>query len=237
MNPIFSTVLLLAIVIVAWSVVLSIGTPTIESTVTSTDIIETEQTLSYIDNYVREVVKEGSGATRIFKFSVGNNEYETIPGEEVVQFTKTAPSALFEYFSRIFIKNIMRIAGADVDCYGADVDGDGSIDLVMENTFLKVGFQKVNKTTPLSSINTTTNIIYMKEKTYNNIVIPVNTSIVIDDDTSTSYGTGYSELLREKKNVPRCVIHFFVNSTVDYDVYYTLYAGADFLVIDIRNIT
>lgn len=235
MNPIISSALLFMIVVGAWVLILNIGASIIESATASIDIREAERTLSYINNMISEVVDEGSGASRVFKFS-GKGEYQSIPEEDIIEYKRFSITPPFDYFSRKFIGNIIRVSGNDVDCYESDVNNDGSTDLVMENSFLLVGFQKIDKTNPLAPIDTKDNILYIKEKTNNISVIPVNSSIVIDEDTSTSYGNGYSELLRKDNDLPRCVAHFFVNSTVSYDIYYELYAGADFLLIEVRNV-
>ena len=125
---------------------------------------------------------------------------------------------------------MMYISGNDVDCYE-----NGNI--TMENSYLKAVFQRVDQSSPLSSINTANNILALEEKTYNTYIYPENTSILIDDDPSTAYGTGYSELSGSGKGLPVCQVHFYVNSSAtSYDVYYILYAGADFLVIDVRNV-
>jgi hypothetical protein len=59
---------------------------------------------------------------------------------------------------------------------------------------------------------------------------------VIDDNLLTTSGNGYSEISSSGQALPSCQVHFFMNSTVDYDIYYKLYAGADFFVVEVRNI-
>ncbi|MBI5072833.1 hypothetical protein HZA99_03370, partial [Candidatus Woesearchaeota archaeon] len=87
--------------------------------------------------------------------------------------------------------------------------------------------------------DTAGNIVLMREKILNTTIRPSDSSIIIDNDMTTSKGTGYSEM-NTGKNVARCRVHFFMNSTsinsVSYDIYYTLYSGADFLSVEVRNI-
>ena len=230
MNPILSTALLVLIVILAWGFVLNLGLPAIEKTTASVDMSDAESSMKILGNYIDEVASEGYGSTRIFKMKGG--ELSVISEENSIEF-KTETNAV-EYLSRVISGNIIRIAGSDVNCYEEDINNDGTNELILENSFLKIGFQKVSKT-PSQSINTARNIVYMKEKTGNSVILPTNSSIVINDIESTSLGNGYSEILRPGFAKPLCTVHFFVNSTIRYDIYYTLYAGADFLVIDVKT--
>jgi len=230
MNPIISTVLLILIVIVAWGFVLNVGLPAIEGTKTTLSLSDAEKSMKILGNYIVEVASEGVGATRVFKSTGG--EFNAIPEEDSIEFR--AETNGIDYFSRVVSGNIMRISGSDVNCYEEDIDNDGVNELILENSFLKIGFQKVSKTSPYQQINTEKNIVFMEEKTKNTVILPVNSSIVINDVESTSLGNGYSEILKSGFNKPLCTVHVFVNSTASYDVYYTLYAGADFVVIDVK---
>jgi hypothetical protein len=102
---------------------------------------------------------------------------------------------------------------------------------VMENSYLRAEFQKVNKS---SNIDTGKNILRLTEKQTGRSIDIVNSSIVIDGNIATSGGVGYSEILESGRNLPVCVVHVFVDSSVDYDVFYKLYSGADFLTTEIR---
>jgi len=231
-NPVLSSALLVLIVISLWAVVINIGNMTIASSKVYVNYNQAERILKYIDNIIKEVVLEGNSSVREFHPSSG--EFKVIGSENSIE--TSIVGNVIEYFSRKIEGNLVKIAGADVNCYKGDIDNDGDLDLVMENSFLKAGFQYIEKTNPMSGINTQHNIIYLEEKSYGTIIIPTNSSIVIDDNPTTSYGVGYSEILKEGRSRPVCIVHFFVNASLSYDIYYKLYAGADFLVIDIRNV-
>ena len=229
MNPILSLVLVMVMVLTAIAMVLTVGIPLIDTTVNTENVKQAENTLKFLDNYIQDVASEGKGAKRVLKFS-SPGEFLVIPQEEAIQFEIDSGIEIFEYMSRKIVENLVYISGNDVDCYEGN-------NITMENSFLKVVFQKVNQTTPLSSINTENNILMLNEKTHNTLIYPENTSVIIDNDPSTAYGTGYSEILKSGYDMPVCYTHFFVNSSQKiYDIYYILYAGADFLVADIRNI-
>ncbi len=232
----FTYVLLFALVIFTISVVLIESKPIIESATTSVDIKNAENIMRMLDDAVREVTSEGANSSRILTFSAPKR-FESISGESSIEFETSVDSKSgADYFSRQVRNNLVYISGNDVYCSEKDANSDGVKDLVVENSFLSAAFKKVAKATPLSALDTSSNIIQLVEKTGNTTVTFVNTSIAIDNDANTSVGTGFSEILKIGSSLPSCTVHFYVNSTVRYDVYYKLYAGADFIVAEVRNI-
>lgn len=237
MNTLVSFTILVAVVVTVIGIVGAIIFPLIDTMTVSAEIDEAMLEMKSLDMEMREVIRGGKDVSRMFYFT-GPQKFEVFPEEDAIQYQKSINEDLFEYFSRSLRKNMIFIAGADVDCREEDGNGDGTKDLVLENTYVKFVFKRVPEVSPWASIDTTDNIILMQEKTYNMEINITNSSILIDDNITTASGTGYSEILRTGVNKPECTVHFFVNSTqgTDYDVYYKLYAGADFLVIDVRNI-
>ncbi len=225
-NPLLSSVFLFLIFVIAVGIVLNVGLPAVDKATDTAKFSDVLNTMKLIDNAIREVVMEGTGAKRLVKFP-SPGEFEVIPQEDAIQF-KMQGLQIIEYLSRKITGNIVQIAGSDVSC-------TDSANLTLENSFLRVDFRKVPETTPHSAINTNDTILAIKEKSSGTIATFANSSIVIDGDATTINGTGYSEILRKGKDMAACTAHVFVNSTADYDVYYTLYAGADFIVADVRN--
>lgn len=217
------------IIIAAIGVVVAIGNPLIDASRETAALGDAERILTVIDAGIREVVKEGPSAKRILNIK-SSGSLETFPEEDSVQASLTSKSQLLDYLTRSVKGNLIFIAGSDVSC-------SNSTNITMENTFLNATFRKINRASPLSAVNMTGHIISIMEKTRNTQVTVVNSTVIINDNVSTERGTGYSELLRAGRSLPSCTTHFFVNNTaIEYDVYYTLYAGADFLVMDVRNV-
>lgn len=232
MNTMLSLALLLIFVVLAMVLVLSIGRPAIDAAIKITDMKSAEDDLHFIDDYIRTVAREGKDSTRIFDFS-SPKAFESIPREDAIQFAAEGKTPIVEYFSRMISGNFVYIGGNNVQCQEKDGDGDGTVDLVAENDKIRAIFRRVTAT---SALNTSSILTRLTDKT-NNVNISIgNSSIVINEDYSTSSGVGYTEIGRSGLNLPVCYVHLFVNSTLDYDVYYKLYAGADFLVIEVRNI-
>ena len=230
MNPLFGILIVVLIVFIAIALVLSFSTPLVESSQETITFKDAESAMKNLDSLIFEMSKEGTGATRTTKLNF-QGAMTVIPEEDAVQYEFSETLPFIDSFSRILEGNLMIISGNDVSC-------STQTNLVMENNYLRAEFQNIPKATPHSSINTENNIKLLKEKSFNNTeIIPVNSSIIIDQDFTTGNGTGYSEILKEGTSLPSCIVHVFVNSTnADYDAYYTLYAGADFVVLEVRNV-
>lgn len=230
LNSIISFVIVVLIATVATSLVLTASRDTIDTATGTTEIKDAEGVLRMLDNAILEVVSEGNGSSRLVEISTVGS-FRVLPDEDAIEY-ETQDATGFEYLSRVFQRNIAYVAGNDVSCESKDADGDGDDDLVLENTFIRAVFNAVNKTANGTQINTTNNIISITEKKDSDTVIFSDSSVFIDG--SSSVGTGYSEIQKADTQMPVCTAHFFVNSTVDYDVFYRLYAGADFITAEVR---
>ena len=230
MNPMFSILMVTALVVVSITLVLTVGGPIIEKSQITSQIQDAEIIIKHIDNHIKHVVNEGNGSSRIFSFSTKGGYFDVIPEQDVLQYRIEGPN-VFEYLSRKKVNDIYYISGNDVDCY------ESGNTLVMENTHLNITFNKTGSSGTWQSIDTTSSIISMTQKDSGITIQLSNTSLEINDNPVTASGNGYSEILKTGSGLPLCIVHFFVNSTNDYDIYYTLFSGADFLVQEVRGLT
>jgi hypothetical protein len=214
----FTVLVLIAAVSVA--IALTAARNVFNSAVTTIDVKDAESVLATLSDRMWEVASEGNGSARVVPISV-TGTFTVSQKEGDIEFM--APAARgFEYLTRVQRGDIMYIAGNDVACEAGDT-------LIMENSYLRAEFQSVQ-----GDVDTGKNILRLTEKQTGRSIDVVNSSIIIDGAEQTQRGTGYSELPESGRNLPVCVVHVFVHSSVDYDVYYRLYAGADFLTTEVR---
>lgn len=226
MNVMISLAMVIAITVASIYIVLEVAKPTLDSAELTGDIQDAESFLRSLDNQIEEVWKEGSGSRRIFSFSTDGG-YEVSDEDDAIIYQKEARTELVEYQSSVVRDNLIFISGAQASCL------DENSQLVMENPYIKAVFRKVPKT---STIRTNETLISMQIKGGSTLSFS-NSSVVVDGNATSSYGTGYTELLRTGRNRPFCTVHMAVNSTpFTYDVFYTLYSSSDFIVADVRNI-
>jgi hypothetical protein len=224
-SPLISAGFVFLMVIIATGIVLVSGNKVLNFSKTSSAFNDAKNAMSAIENTIKEVAEEGEGAKKALKISYPGT-FESLPGENSVEFSIVSDSGFLNHFSRTFRANLVTIAGDDVSC-------DNIGNLTLENSFIKAELLNVPV---VSAIDTSGIILSITEKTGNSQINFVNSSIQINDNITTMNGTGYSEITRTGKNLPLCQAHFFINSTKSYDIYYKLYAGSDFLVIDVRNV-
>jgi len=234
MDNLIGIVLLFAISMIAIVIVLSSAIPAVNSATKSSEIKSAETAMRFIKNAVDDVIKEGAGSSRTISL-VAPTGFETIPEENSIVYSTQVDFEVLQYLSRKYVGGILYISGNNVNCFETGENGDGSTDIVIENNMLRAAFSKTVKTTPLQPINTKNAIISVKEKSGNITINFVNTSVYVNN-FSSSAGTGYSEISKLGRNMPFCQVHFFINSTATYDLYYKLYSGADFIVAEVKNI-
>jgi Tfp pilus assembly major pilin PilA len=225
MDQMLAYIIIILFAIVGIVSVLNLGLPAVQSTQDMVQYSEAQRDMKIINNYITEVAAEGPGSSRLLKYD-SKSQMDVIKDEEAVQFMMPSGAEIVSHLSRKISNNIIYISGNDVSC-------DSGGNLSMENSYLRVEFQKISGT-----INTQNNILLINEKTNGNIIYPINTSVLIDGNPATAYGTGYSELANEGSNLPVCYASFYVNSSagIKYNIVYKLYAGADFLVAEVHNI-
>ena len=227
MNVMISLAMVMAITIASIYIVLEVAKPTLDSAELTGNVQDAESFLRSLDNQIEEVWKEGSGSRRIFPFSTADS-YEVSDEEDAITYQKEARTELLEYQSSVFRNNLIFISGSQADC----LDENGQF--VMENPYIRAVFRKVAKT---STIRTNETLISIKEKSGSSTLSFSNSSIVIDGNSTSSSGTGYTEMLKTGRSRPFCTVHMAVNSTpFTYDVFYILYSSSDFIVADVRNI-
>ncbi|MBI2971402.1 MAG: hypothetical protein HYY37_03235 [Candidatus Aenigmarchaeota archaeon] len=229
MNPLVTMTLVVLMSIGAIALVITVVKPVADRTVSNSVIRDATSAMEMLDNAIREVASEGAGSKRVVKFTAPR-EFEVTGQEDSLQFKLESGAEVIEYLSRRLAGDIVQIAGNDVRC------DDAGSNLTQENSFVSIAYKKVPKASTLASITTENMTLMIKEKTNGTAVYPANSSIIINGDTSSKNGTGYSEVLWKGTNLPLCIVHFYINSTYEYDVYYTLYAGADFVVADVRHV-
>ncbi|MBI4896398.1 MAG: hypothetical protein HY832_02520 [Candidatus Aenigmarchaeota archaeon] len=235
LDPLISLGMVVIFALVGIGIVLE-STKTVTNTASTTVAVsDAEQALRSLDTTIQQVIREGAGASRVVDVK-SPGTITVIPAEGAVQFETMSRADMFDYASRQQDNKMLFVTGNSVSCSETDGNGDGSIDLVMENEFLKAVFKKINQTTPLTAIRTESILLQLVQKTKNIAINLTNSSVVIDDTSSTAVGTGYTEILQKGSTKPVCVVHAAVNGATSFDMYYTLYSGADFLVAEVRNV-
>lgn len=235
-SPLVAYVLVILIVFSGISLILFLGMPMIERARESSIISESLENIKLISKTIEEVASEGIGSFRSLPLKITDGEYRVNEKTNSIEFYYSPKNYLPEPG---FLKedDILLISGKNAISKEFDLDGDDEDEIVLENEFLRVGIVKRGNEQNYEFINTSKLIKIINFKLKNFDLIPSDTSIFIDDKEESSYGYGYSEALNLDRNSAKAEALVHLNTSyANYDILYTLYGGADFLMIKVLNI-
>lgn len=225
MNQMLEAVLLVFVVILSIGVVFNFGSPLIQSARTGSFIEEAKTIMLNLDHLVKEVAEEGKGSTRTFSFQSHLAGFEIIPKENVISFNKEVSFSMFQYGSKKKEDTLISYNGGGVDCrYNENK-------IIIENELLKIVLNKFN-----GMYNTENIISYVESKINGKVWNGLKTPIMVNDDNKTQIGYGSSIILNTGYNLPRCTVKYTMNSTVNYNMFFSLTTGSDFVSLKIRDL-
>jgi len=229
-SPLIGTVIVVLITVGAVSLVLTIGKPVIERSREYGIISEALQNMQTFDTLIREVASEGVGALRTVQLKVSGGEYKINQQTNSIDFTFAALYPPYSPGTVIKEGNLLISSEANAKAYETENE------LILENEVLKISIQKVGNETNHQPINTSANIRSITFKNNNATIYPEDSSVIINDLPSSSYGTGYSKLVKIGDNLPQAEAIVYVNSTlISYEILYSLPSGADFIIVKIQK--
>lgn len=238
-NQLISTVIIFLITITAIGIALLVGNPVIDRSKESAKVNEAVENMKILDNLIKEVASEGKGSFRTVQLRVSGGEYKINQKTNTIEFTDTIKSGLLT--SGTFVKdgNVFIAAGTNAKTSTYDLDLDGTTDTVLENEIMRVAI--LNNATAGNGINTSRAVKFFNLKGNGANITTNDSSVIIENLTTSYYGTGFTELVKTGDNLPQAQAIIHVNtsapSNLTYDIIYTLRSSADFLTVKIQNIT
>lgn len=233
-SPLLSTVLVILISVAAISAVLLVGGPSINRARESAIIGEAYQNMRTINNFITEVASENPGSLRKVPIKVTEGTYRVISTSGSFEYDLGLTSDILPLGSIKKEGNLQTIVG------GSAKASQNSTYLILENEILEIVFYRNGSETNFDSINTSTLIRTIKLKDSGFTLRPNDTGIVIGNYSNSSWGIGYSKLVSESTQLAKAEVLAHVRSNLtnhEYEVLYTLPASADFLIINIKNVS
>jgi len=233
-SAIVTAVIITLITTVSVSLVVLVGRPVIERAYDSSAINEALNNMRSFDDVIREVASEGVGSLRHMTLKISHGVYRVNNETGSLEFEYEVKSDLIGPGTYSKQGNIMIMGSlSNARAY------ENSTHLILENEILKVYLQKVGSEESPALINTSENIKAVEIKSTGDVVVPEDTSVMIGNSTNTTYGEGYSKLVYKGKNLPKAqaLFHVATQKGIVYDILYTLRSGADFLEMEVRNVT
>ncbi len=214
-------------------------TPTMEEGRSFQEFDRAKQMMSVIDSLIRELALEASGAARSVQISSDFGSFIVAGRENRIRFMYDSKVPLMEPGTSQTEGNMVISGGSSMSAYESDINGDGTLDLVLENDALLFAVKKIGSSSSYAAVNTTNIITRIQNKQAGNVnVTSPRTKIYVGNNESTTYGTGYTELTGAGGTLTESSILVFVNSTegAQYEAVFTLSATKDFVELAIQNI-
>ena len=242
MKGVSELISILIIVLISFTgigIALLVGNPVIDRAKESAVVNEAIENMKILDNLIREVASEGRGSFRTVQLKISGGEYKIDQKTNSIEFTDVIKSGIIT--SGTFIKegNVFIAAGTNAKATTYDLDLDGTTDMVLENEIMRVAL--LNNATNGNGINTSKAVKFFNLKSTDGNISINDSSVIIENLTTSYYGTGFTELVKTGDNLPvaQAIIHVNISapSNLTYDIVYTLRAGADFLIVKVQNIS
>lgn len=234
MNPLVSAVVGITIVLASTVLVLNTVTPITEQAESLQKLNKAKDVLNNIDMVIKELMLEAPGAKRSLSITT---ELPLVVSSSLdrifIKFDLEKP--LLEPGTRIREGNVIITSGPITDIYEEDIDNDGNNDLVMENDNIIFAIKKIGSPTSYAPINTSTLISYVRNKRENIDMTPRKTMIIINENNSSSFGTGYTQIVRGATSVS-VLVRVFSDSGINYTAVFTLRPKVDFVEFTVREI-
>ena len=228
-SPLLSGVMYIAIVNVAIIAVMQIGMPAIENMEDASAIDQAKTTLLSIDQVITEIAEQGKGSARVVPIQIKKGELYIDNESDRIYYLIETESEIISPRTKTKIGNLYISSNANVDVT------DNGTHFIMQNEHEKIVFSKLGNLTDFVSINSShlMDSMYLKDtETY----LPANLTIMVDNDPLQESGNGYTMAENTGTGLMRGRIIAHVNQSIsDYDIYFTLEGGEDFMQIEVVN--
>ncbi len=222
-----SAVIYVLVGIVVLAIVIEGGVPLIKSLQERSNVNRARNTFSALDQQIVDVAKEGQGSQRVIPLEISEGTVRVEDGK--LRWKIETNSKVLEPRTRVELGNL--VIASDVDVSSSD---QGSFH-IMQNSKIKVNFTKFGSKGNQSSINTSSLINNIEFKD-NGAQTTGAFTFFINQNSSSTNGTGYSELQQTGSGLASATLKAYVNSSVyQYDLLLTLDSKADFLRATIEN--
>jgi hypothetical protein len=237
-----SAILYTVVIIVAITLILSVGVPLVNKMKDRIVFSRAKDMMLGLDKHIVDIASEGEGSQRVIPLEIPDGELKVENNQIVWRFN--TESDIVTSRTKIDVGNLVIISNANVESTTniAD-DGNGSFilktelggtDEIIGDDFI-ANISMRGSEDDWVSINTSKLINYI---VYDDNIVSGTFSFSINDNSSSSYGNGYTRLVPSgnNTNLGRAKVIAHINSSyASYDLEFVLESYADFLTIDVKN--
>lgn len=222
-----SAVIYVMVGVVVLTIVIQAGVPLINKLQERSNVNRARSAFTALDQQIQEIAKEGQGSQRVVPLEVSEGTVKV--EDNRLRWKIETTSKIIEPKTRVELGNL--VIASDVDVSAAE----HSNSFIIQNSRILVNFTKFGSQSSQATVNTSSLINYVTFKDTGASTTGVFT-FFINQNASTTNGTGYNELLQSGTGLASATLKTHVNSTIyDYDLLLSLDSKADFLRATIEN--
>jgi len=237
-----SAILYILVVVVALTLILSVGIPIINEMKEKIAFNRAKDTMLNLDQHIVDIASEGEGSQRVIPIEINAGKLKVENNQLIWELDTSADIVTSR--SKIDVGNLIIVSNANVQATTYTHDGQngsfilqtelGATDVTAGDVFL-VNISKIGSEQNWTYINTSSLINYIQ---YKNNTIDGTFSFSINDNSSSTEGTGYTKLVPSgnNTNLGRAKVIAHINSTyASYDLELVLESYADFITVKVKN--
>ena len=230
---IISEVLFLVLVISLIFLVYGIASPMIYSMQVSSAFDQSKAIMLKLDSLIQEVASQGTGSKRSIYLTMGAGTMLLDEAAGVLRWSLETDAMLVSPRSMQQIGNL--IIGSNLESGAYESTFQGTEAFVLENSNLRAYIRKVGSAQSPQNMTTGSLLLGIYNKKLGRWMPLSGLEISIDQSAESMSGTGYTELPRESRALPRAEALAHINTTYsfmsNYTISFALEAGADFLTV------
>ncbi len=222
-----SAVIYVLVGVIVLTIVIQGGIPLIKSLQERSNVNRARSTFTALDQQIQEIAKEGQGSQRVVSLEISEGTVRV--EDSKLRWKIETSSKIIEPKTRVELGNL--VIASDVDVSVAAYPGS----FIIQNSKILVNFTQFGSSSNQTTVNTSALINYVTFKDTGSSTTGIFT-FFINQNASTTNGTGYNELLQSGTGLASATLKTHVNSTIyDYDLLLSLDSKADFLRATIEN--
>ena len=190
---------------------------------------------SELDNAARKVASEGEGSRRVVNARIPDGMLAVNATSDKITWKLETSANAISPRATAHAGNAMLGSQLSSSAFTANYSRGMNVEaLVMENEHLRVFLRKLGSAGGSVSIATSSIMLAIFQKDTNAwLDAPGLAVFTVDDQETSSYGSGYTYLEKEGDDLPEARAVAFVNSSyMPYTIIFTLPSGADFVEIE-----
>lgn len=232
-----SGVIFLAFTITAIVVVYEAGTPIIQRLQTSATVDKMKSTFADLDKLIQQVAAEGKGSKRTAYLRIDAGTLTVNETKNTIEWEVDTPALIvsprtYQQFGNVIIGSNLETTTNKTVTY------NGEPAFLLENEHLRVYINRTGSASSYTTYNTSTLLLAIYNKgTQGWLDYPNILEITLDNNANSGYGSGYTSLQKEGKNLPYGRVTAYLESLygVNYYINFILESGTDFLEITVNT--